>query len=101
MVLGGYLGYSIGIFLYNIVLNYIHADPKVIYWVTLIACIAIFSILALWIVKQLLIFSTSICGAYGIIRGASLYIGNFPSESVVLDLIQHQEWDQLDKVILR
>jgi len=96
MILGGYMGYTLGIFLYNLVLNQIHADPKLVYWVTIIICVIIGAAIALWLVKHVLIFSTSICGGYAMIRGASLYIGSFPSESVVLDLIQHNELDQLD-----
>lgn len=98
MLLGGYLGYTLGIFLYNLLLNKIHADPKVIYWVTIVASIAVCSLLSLWLVKHVLIFSTSICGGYAIIRGASLYLGHFPNENVIIDLIHHQEWEQLDRV---
>lgn len=100
MILGGYLGYTLGILLYNLLLQFIHADPKVIFWVTIIASIIIGALLSLWIVKHILIFGTSITGSYAIIRGASLYIKHFPNESLILDLIQHQEWDQLSKVII-
>jgi hypothetical protein len=98
MIVGGYMGYTIGIFLYNFLLDFIQADPKVIYWVTIVACIVIFSLLSLWLVKHALVFATSICGAYAIIRGASLYIGHFPNESVIIDLVEHKEWDQLSNV---
>ncbi len=98
MILGGYLGYTLGIFLYNLFLNFIHADPKVIFWVTIIGSIVLGAVLSLWLVKHILIISTSVCGAYAVIRGTSLYLGHFPNESVILDLIQHQEWEQFPQV---
>jgi mannose/fructose/N-acetylgalactosamine-specific phosphotransferase system component IID len=98
MIVGGYMGYLVGIFLYDVFLQYIHADPKVIYWVTIVGCIVICSMLALWLVKHVLIIATSICGAYAVIRGASLYIGHFPNESVIIDLIEHKEFEQLQNV---
>ncbi len=100
MILGGYLGYTLGIFLYNLFLNFIHADPKVIFWVTILGSIVLGAVLSLWLVKHILIISTSVCGAYAVIRGVSLYIGHFPNESVILDLIQHQEWEQFPQVLI-
>ena len=96
MVIGGYMGYTLGIFLYNLVLYKIQGDPKVVFWVTIIACVIFFAIISLWFVKHIMIIATSVCGGYAIVRGMSLYVGHFPSESVILDLVQHQEWDQFD-----
>lgn len=96
MLIGGYMGYTLGVFLYHLFLNLIHADPKLIYWVTIVASVVICALLALWIVKHVLVFATSIIGGYAVVRGASLYLGHFPSESLIMDLVQHEEWDQLD-----
>lgn len=98
MIVGGYMGYLVGIFLYDVGLQYIEADPKVIYWVTIVGSIVLCSFLALWLVKHALIIATSICGSYAVIRGASLYIGHFPSETVIMDLIEHKEYEQLQNV---
>jgi hypothetical protein len=98
MLLGGYLGYLVSIFAYNLALQYIHASPHLIYWCVTIGCIFIFALLSLWIAEVMLIVSTSVIGSYAIVRGASFYIGSFPSESIILDLIKNKEWDELDKV---
>jgi hypothetical protein len=98
MIVGGYMGYTLGIFLYQFVLNFIHGSPEVIFWVTIIICIVLCAALALWATKHVLIIGTCITGGYAIVRGASLYLGNFPSENIIIDLIKRQEWDQLKSV---
>jgi hypothetical protein len=99
MILGGYLGYLVSIFIYDLLLNNIHASPQVIYWITTLSCIIVFALLALWLSKVAVVITTSITGGYMVIRGASLYIGGFPSESMVVDLINNEEWDGLQNVI--
>lgn len=99
MIIGGYLGYLVAIFLYNLFLNRINVDPKVVFWVTLIVCIVLGAILGLYMVKHVLIFGTSIIGGYFTIRGISFWGGNFPSESLIMDLIQNEEWDQLKEIL--
>lgn len=98
MIIGGYGGYTLGIFLYQFVLDFIHASPDVVYWVTIIICVVICAFLALWATKHVLIIGTCVTGGYAIVRGASLYLGNFPSENIIIDLIKRQEWDQLKSV---
>jgi hypothetical protein len=100
MIVGGYMGYTFGLFLYNLVLNFIHASPTLVYWGTLIVCAAIGAFMALKAAKHVMIIGTSLVGGYGVIRGASLYIGNFPNENMVIDLIKHGEWNQLQGVRL-
>jgi hypothetical protein len=98
LILGGYIGYLVSIFLYNLLLNNIHASPQVIYWINMLVCILVFAFLALWLAKVAIVVATSIIGGYMVIRGVSLYIGGFPSESVIIDLIKNGEWDGLQKV---
>jgi hypothetical protein len=98
MAVGGYMGYTLGIFMYHLVLDFVHASPEVVYWGTIIVCVILCALLALKIAKHVMIIGTSLGGGYAVIRGASLYIGNFPQETVIIDLIKHNEWDQLSKV---
>lgn len=100
MLLGGYMGYALGIFLYNLFLRYINSNPKVVFWVTIGGSIILCALIALWMVKHALIFATSICGGYAVIRGASFYFGHFPNESIILDLIQNKEYEELDQVYI-
>ena len=96
-LLGGLLGYVVGNIVYTIVLKYINSNPTVVYWVTVVVCIAIFASLAFFLVKLIVILATSVIGAYGMIRGISLYAGDFPSESMIIDLINKQEYEELKK----
>ena len=97
-VLGGYLGYIVGLLLYQLVLININSNPKVVFWITIIVCIVIFALLAIWLFKHSLILATCLIGSYSIIRGASLYIGHFPDEKKVMNLIANKEWEELKKV---
>lgn len=45
--------------------------------------------------KIVFIFATAIIGSYIVIRGISFVGGSFPSESVVLDLMNQGEYDIL------
>ncbi len=76
----GYTGYIIGIFLYNIGLNRIQANPTLILWLTIICSIGLCNVAAFYMVTHVLIVSTSIYGAYAVIRAISLYAGGFPNE---------------------
>jgi hypothetical protein len=100
MIVGGFTGYTLGIFLYQLFLNYIHSNPEVVYWITIVSCIVLGALISLCIVKHVLIIGTSICGAYAVIRGFSLYIGHFPNESIIIDLVKREEWNQLEAVRL-
>lgn len=68
MIIGGYLGYTLGIFVYNIAIKYIDGDQTIIYWVTMLICVISCAFLALFVIKHILIISTCICGGYAVIR---------------------------------
>jgi hypothetical protein len=98
MLIGGYLGYIVSIFIYNVLLKYIHASPQLIYWCITIGCIFVFSLLSLWIANIMLIISTSVIGGYAVVKGTSFYLEYFPSESIIVDLIKYEEFDELKNV---
>jgi hypothetical protein len=52
MIIGGYGGFTTGIFLYQFVLDFIHTSPDVVYWVTIIICVVVCAALALWANKN-------------------------------------------------
>lgn len=96
--LGGVTGFVIGMNIYTFFLRYIESNPDVVYWVTVVICVIIGILFAIYFRKHLLIISTSFIGSYAIIRGPSLYIGGFPSESQVTDLVKRKEFKQLSEV---
>jgi hypothetical protein len=98
-ILGGLLGFVGGLFLYNLALRFIQSNPTVVFWLTMAVCIGLGIFITIWIGKPILVISTSIVGAYGIIRGASFMIGGFPDEREVYDLGQKGEWDQMSDLL--
>lgn len=97
--IGGFMGYVVAMFLYNTVLNHIHSNPTVVFWVTVGVLVLLGMIIGYKFLKVLFIFTTSFFGSYLVIRALSFWIGGFPSESLVIDLINSQEWDTLGNVL--
>jgi len=97
-ILGGYLGYVLGLVLYQSIFIYVNSNPKVVYWIVIFVCIILCALAALWATKHMLIISTCFIGGYAVVRGASFYIGHFPDEKIVMDLIANEEWEQLKGV---
>lgn len=98
-LLGGLLGFVSGLFVYNLALRFIQSNPTVVFWLTMVVCIAIGIFITIWIGKPILVISTSIIGSYGIIRGISFMAGGFPDEREVYDLGQKGEWDQMSDLL--
>ncbi|MCQ2821045.1 MAG: TMEM198/TM7SF3 family protein [archaeon] len=97
---GASAGYPIGIALYDLVLKYIdweHTD--ILYWIVIGACCIAFGLLALLFLKVTIIISTSIVGGYMVIKGASFFIGYFPDETQLVELIKAKEYEQLDELL--
>lgn len=97
-VLGGLTGYIVAASTYTYFLRYIEANPTVVYWVTVAVLIVIGVLVGIYLSKHLIIIATSIIGSYLMIRGSSLWIGGFPSESEIMTLINKKEFDQLSQV---
>lgn len=67
-----------------------------IYYVILLACGICTCILVTLLEKPLCITSTSFIGSYLLVRGVSLFVGGYPNEFEVSELIKHQikPWTQ-------
>jgi len=98
IILGAYIGYIVAILLYNMFLHNINGDQNTIYWTTCGVSAAVFAIAAYVMYQYIVIFSTSLIGAYATIRGISMYAGGFPDESLVITLIKNNETSQLDTI---
>ena len=97
--IGGFLGYLLGLLLYDFILVWIKSNPTVIYWVTIAVCALICAYIGYKFLKGILIISTSLLGSYAVVKGISLYAGKFPSESLVIDYIKNKEWDSLKNLL--
>ena len=92
--IGAYLGYLIGSLLYaGITVHFANTNLCMI--ITIVITMIIFGIISIKISKHIIIITTSFIGGYLTVRGASLYIGHFPPESVIIELISKKEYDQL------
>lgn len=96
--IAGFAGYLLGVFLYNFLFNQITGYPKMVYFGCIVFSIILLEFLVLMFRKFVIIFSTSFIGAYSLVRGISLLAGGFPSEGMVMDLIEKKEWEQLKLV---
>lgn len=99
-ILGGYSGYIVGTLIYSSFLNRIETTvPLLIHIPSIIVCIIVFILIAFVFFDHIIIFSTSLIGAYGIIRGIGTLIGNFPNEIVIITLIDIGEPEQWEKFL--
>jgi len=76
----------------------IDMDQDSLYWITIAVCAVVLMILSYMMFEYIVIFSTSLIGAYSIVRGISLYAGGFPNEGVVISLIKNNETEQLNQL---
>lgn len=92
---GAFLGYSVATFFYQIVQTYVNWDPQILYYVVLGICVIIGGVIGWFFSESILILSLSVFGGYLVMRGVSLVAGNYLDESMTIDLIKAQEWEQL------
>jgi hypothetical protein len=98
VVAGGFLGYSLATFLYQIVQNYINWDPQILYYVCIGVCVLVGAGIGFWLAIPILILGLSVFGGYLAMRGVSLVAGNYLDEGLVIDLIKNKEWEQLKEL---
>jgi hypothetical protein len=99
IAIAGLAGYLLGVFIYNLFLNQISSHAKIVYFTSIVFSIILMVFLVLMYRRFTVILCTSFIGAYSAVRGMSLMVGGFPAESMVIDLIDKQEWGQLKKIL--
>ena len=95
---GGFLGYSVATFFYQIVQNYISIDPQILYYVCIGICVVIGGIIGYCLSMPILILSLAFFGGYLVMRGVTLVAGNYLDEGMTIDLIKNKEWEQLKEL---
>lgn len=95
---GGFLGYSVATFLYQLVQNYVEWDPQILYYVCIGVCVVVGGGIGYWLADPILILGLAIFGGYLAMRGVSLVAGNYLDEGMVIDLIKNKEWEQLKEL---
>jgi len=64
-------------------------NNQVVFWVFLVLFALVFASLSCCMFDHILIISTSLVGAYGFVRGISMYAGGYPNEFTLVDLIKN------------
>jgi uncharacterized membrane protein len=77
-VLAGWGGVCLGLIMYSAFLY--KTESQAVFWVTICGFAVIFAGLSYFIFDHILIGSTSLIGAYALVRGISLYAGGYPNE---------------------
>ena len=98
ILLGGFLGYSLAKFVYQIVQQYVDYDPEIVYYACLIGCPIIGAVIGYFLSDFVIIVGTSVFGGYLAMRGVSLVAEHYLDEGYIIDLIKSQEWDQLKEI---
>lgn len=99
VVFGALLGFVLTFFIFNLCLRFIESNPTAVFWVTLVVCLVGGSLFGYFYQEEICIVSTSIVGAYAIVRGISFWCGGFPDERQVYELGQKGEWDQMHNLL--
>merc|ERR1712032_993853 len=95
LAVAGFCGFLLGVFLYNFIFNQITSHPKIVYFSCIVFTIIALEFMVLMFRKFVIILSTSFIGSYSLIRGSSLMAGGYPTEGMIIDLIERKEWEQL------
>ena len=90
VVAGGFLGFSLATFLYQIVQNYVNWNPQILYYVCIGVCVLVGAGIGFWLAEPVLILGLSVFGGYLAMRGVSLVAGNYLDEGLVIDLIKNK-----------
>ena len=98
IILGGSFGYSVAIFIYQIIQNFVDWNPEYVYYGTVGVCVVIGALLGLCALKLVFIIGTAVLGGYIAMRAFALWFGNYVDEREVIDLIKNKEYEQLDQV---
>ena len=98
MLLGGYVGYSLATFVYQIIQNYVDWNPEYLRYGCIIVCVVIGALIGYFIRDAIVILGTSLLGGYLAMRGLSLIFGHYLDETYVIDLIKNEEYEQLKEL---
>ena len=96
--LGIVVGYLFGTLSYNIFVKLIPMNPQTLYWTLIILSIIGLATLGGFIDQYMIVLATSLVGGYSLVRGISLFAGNYPDETYVMKLINSGEYTQFGRV---
>lgn len=86
-LLAAWGGVALALMLYTSFVYKIDNAHNVAFWVFVILMGVVAGLLGYFLFNHAIIISTSIVGSYLFIRGISLYVGNYPNEMLIIELI--------------
>lgn len=98
-ILGAYLGYVFTEILFQLILSSLSWNPRAVYYIIFSISIPIFAVLGGVFQKHVFILSCAFSGAYLVIRGLGTLQNNFPDEKQIYDLIERNEWWQVNNLV--
>lgn len=90
-------GYLWALFLFYTCLRFIHTYVNVVYFIFVIIFILI-SITSNYSNKHTISIGMCFFGGFLISKGIDVLIGGFPSEFIIIDLIEKKEFSQIDEI---
>ena len=97
-MLGASMGYTLAIFLYQIIQSLILWNPQVIYYIIIVIFIVGGAIYGYFCKNSALILGTVVLGGYIAMRGVITIFGQFIDEGQFVDLIKTGETEQLKEI---
>jgi hypothetical protein len=85
-ILGGWLGATTGMMIYNAVLSSLIGNTtsaQTIFIIYMAIFVVAGGLLTMWLYNHAMAIGSSIVGAYALIRGLGVFIGDFPNEYLV------------------
>lgn len=98
-IVGGVGGFFLGELLFNLFGNRFGTNLTIVHILFIIVAVVGMIILATIFDQAIMIFSTAFIGSYMVVRGLSLFIGGFPSESTIIDIAKKGETEQFSKLL--
>ena len=98
LLLGGFLGYLCTDLVFKLVQNYVEYDEEILRYICMAVCILIGAFIGYKLNDPIIVLSTSVLGGYLTMRGLSLFLGHYPDEKLIIDLIKNKEWGQLKEM---
>lgn len=95
-VLAGWGGACLGLVLWSAFLY--KTNSQIAFWCIIVFIALICAGLSFCIFEHLVIIATSFVGAYGLVRGISVYAGGYPNEFTIVQLIQNGLIDQINPI---
>ena len=95
-VLAGWGGVCLALILWSAVLYKVNS--QVVFWIVIVVFAGVCAVVSFFVYDHALIISTAIIGAYGFVRGISLFAGHYPNEFTIISLIEKGLFKNIDPI---